>query len=163
VITDQAAGVDLNAINFCIGPMVKYWITNNIGAEVTYSAIGGFTGFGFRGIYEFSKEVKLADEKFNPFLAIGYSLIKKKDTYAGASLTFKGSGVHFSGGLEGNLKKWNPNLFYTVELIFIPFDLEAKYEEEVNFYGYTETETITAKSELSSFGIGFSITYYFNL
>jgi len=159
-------GGDLSAVNFSMGPMVKYWVTDNIGTQLTYSAIGGLTGYSLKGIYEFAREINLAGEGFNPYLGIGYTSVSKKDNYGGSSLTYKGSGPSFSGGLEGSLKQLHPNLYYTAELAYSPFDLEGKYKTQVPVWDYWgnvsyEQHEETVKEDLSSFGVGISVIYYF--
>jgi len=139
------AGFEVNAANFCSGPFVKYWFMDNLGAQATFIAIGGFTGYDIRGIYKFSQSIKLGDEDFNPYLSLGYTSIEEEM----AGLTLKGSGVSFSAGLEGHLESIHPNIYYTTQLTFAPFELEA------------ESSGISVSSDYSSFDMGVSMVYYF--
>lgn len=153
------AGIGISALNFNLGPLIKYWITDNIGAQAIYSAIGGFKGFNIQGIYEFSQTIELEGEKLYPYIGIGYISMEKEEDYGGASLTYKGSGFIFSGGVKGSLSQLTPNLYYTTELGYSPLELEAEYKAVSMYGGGTEKTTVTA--DYSSFGVGFSLIYYF--
>jgi hypothetical protein len=151
-------GAELNAVNFALGPMVRYWVTDNIGGQATYSALVGFQGFSIKGLYEFSKKIEIANEELNPFLGIGYTSLKKKER----DITYKGSGASLSAGLEGNLKHWHPNLYYTTEFIYSPFEIEGEMTSTFeDWYGNSYTETTSVTTDFSSFGIGASLIYYF--
>lgn len=87
----------------------------------------------------------MAKEDFKPYLSLGYASYKEDE----GDIELKGSGAIFAAGLEGSLDFWHPNLYYTTELGFSPFELEG------------ESQGITVTSDFSSFGIGLSMIYYF--
>ncbi|OGV99067.1 MAG: hypothetical protein A2W75_07645 [Nitrospinae bacterium RIFCSPLOWO2_12_39_15] len=158
-------GADWNPVNFGAGPLAKYWATENIGVQGTFTALGGFTGYALRGIYGFDNELLIAGQKVTPYAGLGYASASRKDTYAGlggsADITYSGSGIQIFGGAEGRLLNWGPNWYFTGEAIYSPLELKGSYVYETTILGTKQSLSQNVSIPYSSFGIAMSLVYYF--
>jgi len=151
-------GVDINAANLGVGPLVKYWINDNIGVQGTL-VLGYLTGYGARVLYEFDKDLLIAGSTMNPYAGIGYASASRKETAFDFDVTTKGSGPQIFGGVEGKIPCWGPNFYWTAEFVYAPLKLEGT--AKTTFMGQEISETV--KADYSSFDIGLSLLYYFSI
>lgn len=150
-------GVDINAANLGVGPLVKYWINDNVGVQGTL-VLGYLTGYGARVLYEFDKDILIAGSTMNPYAGIGYTSASREETWSGVDVTTKGSGPQIFGGVEGKIPFWGPNFYWTTEFVYAPIKLEGT--AKTTFLG--EEISSTVEADYSSFDIGLSLLYYFD-
>ncbi len=152
-------GIESSLMNFGIGPIARYWITNNIGAQAGLAAMGTFTGYNLRGLYKFDKEVKLfSNPSYRPYTGLGYMSIGSKETMpGGGAVELEGSGLFFFFGLEGNIASLDPRLFLSTEFAYNAFSLDTVKTTIPGVGRFTDS----LESDFSSFSLGFSLVYQF--
>ncbi len=142
-------GIQLNALNFGIGPSVEYWPTNNIGISASFGSLSDYTSYGIRGNYLFDNKFDLLGTSTRPYLGAGFSSVTgPKHDYGTITETTKGSGIEMYGGILQQAYGYE-NIYLRTEFIYSTFDVTTTYDSSEYKAGY------------GGFSLGFGIVYYF--
>jgi len=140
-------GIQLNALNFGIGPSVEYWPTNNIGISASFGSLSDYTSYGIRGSYLFDNKFDLFGTPTRPYLGAGFSSVTgPKYSFETVTSETKGSGIEMYGGI---LQQASENIYLRTEFIYSTFDVTTTINDWEYDAGY------------GGFSLGFGVVYYF--
>lgn len=150
-------GIQLNALNFGIGPSVEYWPTNNIGISASFGSLSDYTSYGIRGSYLFDNKFDLFGTPTRPYLGAGFSSVTgPKYSFETVTSESKGSGIEIYGGIlqqASFLQQASKNIYVRTEFIYSTFDVT------------TTIDAPSVKREFDAgyggFSLGFGVVYYF--
>jgi len=150
-------GMDWSMVNAGLGPIGRYWVTENLGAQAGYIAVGYFTGFSLRGIWEFTNPEK----HWHPYIGAGYMNLGAKQDYGTDSVEVSLNVPAIFAGIEGNYIyswwQWAPNLYWSYEIVYsFKPSATVKYTSE-----RTEETSSVVIHQWKGFYFGFSMIYYF--
>lgn len=152
------AGIQLNALNFGLGPTVEYWPTENIGVSGSVGIIGSFKSYGVRGNYLFDKKSEVWGLPARPYVGIGYASIEGPEySLYGTTAKTKGSGIELYGGILQPAPSIAENVYIRPELLLSTVTLETTIE--TTYFGKKYSEKYSGN--YGAFSIGLGIVYYF--
>lgn len=149
------AALNMNVLNFGLGPGIEYWATSNINISGGLGALADFTSYGIRGNYLFNNEFKIFGIPARPLGGIGYTSIQgPEESYAGVSAETEGSGIEIYGGFLQPAPYISKNVFIRPEFVYSTVKLEGTAT-------YLGEKLATVEADYSAFSLGFGIVYYF--
>lgn len=149
------AGLQVNFLNFGVGPSVEYWATENIGISGSAGVLADFTSYGIRGNYLFDKKLDIFGLPTRPYLGIGFaSITGPKYSFWGVTSETKGSGIEIYGGLLHSAPYIHKSVYLRAEFIFSTINVKTSITAP-----YWGTQTFDAG--YGAFSLGWAIIYYF--
>lgn len=149
------AGLQVNFLNFGLGPSVEYWGTENIGISGSIGAVADFTSYGIRGNYLFDRKLDIFGLPTRPYLGIGYASITGPEySFWGVTSETKGSGIEIYAGLLRPARYIYENVYTSVEFTYSTINVETTITAP-----YIGSQTFDAG--YNDFSIGWKIVYYF--
>ncbi|MDO8445549.1 MAG: hypothetical protein Q7T53_05510 [Deltaproteobacteria bacterium] len=150
------AGLNMSLVNPWIGPVVDYWITDNIGVSVSGGLSKYFKAYEIRGNYLFDTRLDLYSFQGRPYLGLGYASVTGEEESAnGISVTPEGSGLELFAGVLHHAPYISKNVYIRPELIYSSAAVEG--EETGGWYG----QTLKVDANYSAIGLGVAVVYYF--
>ncbi len=152
------AGLQVNFLNFGMGPNVEYWATENIGISGGIGAIADFTSYGVRGNYLFSKDLTIYEYPTRPYLGVGFASITGQEySYGGVTSETKGSGMEVYAGLLQPAPYIHKSVYLRAEFVYSMIDVTTTIDYTV----LGSTYSMDYDAGYSAFSIGWGIVYYF--
>lgn len=150
------AGLNMSLVNPWVGPVVDYWITDNLGVSISGGLSKYFKAYEIRGNYLFDARLDLYSFRGRPYLGLGYaSVTGEAESANGISVTPEGSGFELFAGVLHHAPYISKNVYIRPELVYSR--IAVKGEETGGWYG----QTLKVDANYSAIGLGVAVVYYF--
>lgn len=156
---DIGVGIQASVLNLGAGPTVKYFVTDHIAAQGTLVAVGDYTTYGVRGLWQFDEVGRAGKSRIYPYMGAGYAKIKGPEESGSIfgmewKASTEGSGAEIFGGVMFDLQRQTKRkLQAAVEGVYSPIEVKGTYS-----IGGLTYET---KANYSTFFVAGSIIYFF--